>query len=115
VWGMIKQVAKAVGIMVAVETVTLLILGLIFRWNDISQFGNAFSIAGYINMVLGFMSIIGNINNRFDVRYLSVSQRLGRNKIDLMKDEQDSTFKSFRFLIIMFASGLINILISSLF
>lgn len=112
---MIRQVVKAVGIIVLVEAVVILIFGLIFRWNDISRFSNAFSLSGYINMVLGLMSVIGNVNNRFDGRYLSVSQRLGRNKIDLMKDEQDSTFKSFRFLIIMFASGLINILISSLF
>jgi hypothetical protein len=110
---MIKKVLKVVCIFFILELAIVLLIGLASQWDNKSLYGNAITALGYINIALGFLSLIGNANNRLNTGYISTAQRLGMNAHNLINDELASTLKSFRFLIIMFIIGLVDILIAS--
>lgn len=109
---MIKKVLKVAFIFFILELAIVLVIGLASKWNNKSLFGNAVTAVGYINFALGFLSLIGNANNRLNTGYISTAQRLGMKANDLINDELSSTIKSFKFLVIMFCIGILDILIA---
>lgn len=111
---MVKKILKIAGVFIVLEAVIVVIIGLVSKWNSVHTYGDAFTLVGFIDMILGFLSIMGNATNRFNGGYQVVAMRLGRNKVELMKDELSSTRKSFIFLIVMFVIGLIYVLIGEL-
>ncbi len=100
-----KQVA-AIFIIILFDLVGVLIAGFIFRANNFREFNDLVPFAAFINFILGYFTLKGNLASRSNLNYNIVAKSVATDRLKLAENGVKSTDKSFRtFLHLMITGG----------
>ena len=114
-WSLVRRLLRNALIFAAVLFVLTIVVCWLIGWRDFYMIGQGMFFAGVGAMALGFLSIVGNLNNRGSFGYQfsrSVShQHIGDRAVQDMRD----VFATNAFMITMLVTGVIVILIGYIF
>lgn len=102
----VKKQVIAIIMIILFDLVGVLIAGLIFRASNFKEFNDLVPFAAFINFILGYFALKGNLSQRSSVKHNIVANSLAIDTQKLVEDGIRSTDKSFRtFLHLMITGG----------
>lgn len=113
----LKQLVKYIRVIGILTAINLAVTGLVCwigGWWGFIHYSNGLMYSGGLFLLLGGMSMVGNINMRANPTYQYV-RTAGKESLEgRAREDLKSTDKSFKFLLIMGLTGAVSMLLSIL-
>ena len=114
-WALIKRLLRRALIFAAVLFVITIVVCWFIGWRDFYLMGQGLFFAGVGAMALGFLSIVGNFNNRGSFGYQFSRSASHQDIGSRAKQDMRDVFATNAFMITMLITGFIVILIGYVF